>query len=315
MRSVQSRQAWGSAHDHANLIMSQLAGVAVILLNWNGLSETLECIHSLLDQDYANFIIFVVDNGSFEDPEAAVADLPRTTLIKAGSNLGFCRGNNLAIETAAKANFKYCWILNNDTIVEPDALRILVEFLERSPGCNAVTNRINYADDRKSCWFSGGIICAGVPSHRVDLLGHPKPDANAGKTDFLSGCSFLSKTQTLMRLGGFDANYFCYMEDVDLSLRIKALGGDLGYTDEAIVYHKVSRSTGHRSPLKVYYKTRNFIYFCRKFSLGTRVLVNHFARSARLFLTLLIKNHDIKAAASLLRGIYDGLVGRTGGYQ
>ncbi len=197
--------------EHSKLHMSQFAGVAVILLNWNGLSDTLECIRSLLEQDYVNFNIFVVDNGSLEDPESTIGQLPRTTLIKAGSNLGFCRGNNLGIETASNAHFKYCWILNNDTIVERDALRVLVEFLDGNPKCNAVTNRINNADDRESCWFAGGTICAGVPSHRMDFIGHPKSDVNAGKTDFLSGCSFLSKTETLMRLGRFDEIYFCYM--------------------------------------------------------------------------------------------------------
>ncbi len=291
-----------------------LARVAVILLNWNGLDDTLECIHSLLEQDYPDFDVFVVDNGSSEDPEAAIGKFPRTTLIKTGSNYGFCRGNNIGIEAASRSGYQYCWILNNDTVVEPDALGILVGFLEKHPACNAVTNRINYAYDRNSCWFAGGTIRAGVPSHRLVSSAQPSGNASMVVSDFLSGCSFLAKTGTLMDLGGFDENYFCYMEDIDLSLRIKALGGDLGYSEEAVVYHKVSRSTGHHSPLKVYYKGRNFIYFCKKFSLGNGVLIKHFARSARLVFVLLIRNHDIRAAISLVRGIFHGLIGRTGRY-
>lgn len=143
--------------------------------------------------------------------------------------------------------------------MDPRALSILVEFLERNLECNAVTNRINYANERGMCWFAGGIIRAGVPSHKVGSCEQLESSADQGGSDFLSGCSFLSRTETLIQLGGFDENYFCYMEDVDLSLRIRSLGGELGYAEEAIVYHKVSRSTGHHSPLKVYYKSRNFI--------------------------------------------------------
>lgn len=311
---MKSLQLPDTAHEEADPGTRSLAGVAVILLNWNGLDDTLECIHSLLELDYPDFDILVVDNGSSEDPEAAIGKLPRTTLIKTGDNYGFCKGNNIGIEAASRSRYKYCWILNNDTVVEPDALGILVNFLGMHPGCNAVTNRINYAYDRNSCWFAGGTIRAGVPSHRLISSGQPSGDSSMAVSDFLSGCSFLAKTETLMQLGGFDENYFCYMEDIDLSLRIKALGGDLGYSEEAIIYHKVSRSTGHHSPLKVYYKGRNFIYYCKKFSLGSSVLIKHFARSARLVLVLLIRNHDIRAAISLVRGIFHGLIGRTGRY-
>ena len=160
---MKSLQVIDAAGEEVDLSIRPVAEVAVILLNWNGLDDTIECVHSLLEQDYPDFHIFVVDNGSLVDPEAAIGKFPRTTLIKTGDNYGFCRGNNIAIDAAWRLRCKYCWILNNDTVVESDALSILVGFLKKHPECNAVTNRMNYANDRNSCWFAGGTIRADVP--------------------------------------------------------------------------------------------------------------------------------------------------------
>ena len=111
------------------------AEVAVIIVNWNGWRDTTECIHSLKNLDYDNFRIIVVDNCSSDDSVQEISrQHPDVTLIQAPRNLGFAGGNNLGILHALEANPKYLWLLNNDTVVVPHALRALIELADSHPG-------------------------------------------------------------------------------------------------------------------------------------------------------------------------------------
>ena len=289
-----------------------MSRVATILVNWNGLEDTLACLGSLVAQSYRDCTMFVIDNGSSEDISLIAMRHPEVLLIRNQDNLGFSGANNIGIRKAAELGIEYCWILNNDTEVAPDCLARLVQALDSDAGVAAVGHPIFYFYEPHLQWFAGGIFRHGLPAHREFMK--PKGDASLDQvwTEYLTGCSFLARTGVLQELEGFDENYFCYVEDVDLSIRIKEHGYRIGYVPEAFVWHKVSRSTGDRSPVKLYYRHRNMLYFLRKFQRPGRVKLVWWLKSLRFVVSLLLKARQPKAAGYVFRGLIHGATGRMG---
>ena len=102
--------------------------VSIIVLNWNGRNDTLECLESVERIEYPNFDVVVVDNGSNDDSVAAIhAKFPEITLLETGKNLGYAGGNNVGIHHALQQNANYILLLNNDTVVDPALVQQFVE--------------------------------------------------------------------------------------------------------------------------------------------------------------------------------------------
>ncbi|MXY97157.1 MAG: glycosyltransferase, partial [Gemmatimonadetes bacterium] len=115
---------------------SSLPHVTIVILNWNRVGDTLECLDSLARMDYSSFSIVVVDNGSTDGSPEAIERWGREhlplTLIRNAENRGFVRGSNQGMRHALTTDTEYVFLLNNDTVVEPDALSLLVATAERS---------------------------------------------------------------------------------------------------------------------------------------------------------------------------------------
>ena len=108
--------------------------VCIVILNWNGWQDTVECIESCLRLTYPRFSILLIDNGSSDGSEQALrVSFPQIELIQTGVNLGFAGGCNVGIRRSLQDGADYVWLLNNDTKVEPGALGSLVEVLESEP--------------------------------------------------------------------------------------------------------------------------------------------------------------------------------------
>src|ERR1700757_1370728 len=113
--------------------------VCSIVLNWNGWRDTSICVLSLLQQNYANHWVIVVDNGSTDDSVTRLRqEFPEITLIENKTNLGFAAGCNVGIREALAAGADFVWLLNSDAIADPNALHSLVETASRDPRIGAV---------------------------------------------------------------------------------------------------------------------------------------------------------------------------------
>jgi len=109
--------------------------VEIIILNWNRFRDTAECLESVFRIRYPNFSVVVVDNGSEDDSAAQVENtFDRVTLIRNRENLGYAEGNNVGIRHALENGADYVWLLNNDTVVDREALAALVDLAERDRG-------------------------------------------------------------------------------------------------------------------------------------------------------------------------------------
>jgi GT2 family glycosyltransferase len=241
--------------------------VFIVLINWNGFSDTVECISSINKIFYSNYEIIIVDNGSENDFEKLQNIYSNEIiLIRSDVNLGFAGGNNLGIKYALKKNADFVLLLNNDTIVEPDFLDVLVKSgIEKEVGIIA-PKILNYYFPR-IIWSAGG---------KISWLGASGYSDGEGKTTgkfienryvtFVSGCCMLINKEIFSNIGFFDEDYFLYSEDTDLCKRVTDAKFKILFVADSIVYHKINTSTKRDiSYLPIYYQTRNRLYFARKF--------------------------------------------------
>lgn len=233
--------------------------VGIVLVNYNGSEDTLQCLRSLLNITYKNIMIVVVDNLSTDD---SVEILKRKeqelcfTLLCSPDNNGFSAGNNIGIHYALDHGCSHILLLNNDTVVTPD---FLSELMKYNDGETALTGTILYYWKREEIWYGGGIVnkFTGKTVHlhkgeHLESVGN-KPQA----ISFISGCEMLLPRQIIDSIGLMDEDYFLYGEDVDYSLRISKYGFDLKFVPTSIIYHKVNASTSKISKASQYYSARN----------------------------------------------------------
>jgi GT2 family glycosyltransferase len=226
----------------------------VILVNYKGAADTIECVESLR-KHAPDAIIVVVENGSADDSASQIRLAhPSVRLIESPTNLGFTGGNNLAIQIALAKGAEYVWMLNNDTVVEPGAVDELLRVMQSDSSIGILSPRIDYYDAPGAPWFVGAKMDlsrgeavhenASIPTEVVDV-------------PWITGCAMFCRAEMLRKTGGFDDRYFLNWEDVDLSLRAAKLGWKLKLAPRAIIRHKVSRSLAQVSRLATYYWVRN----------------------------------------------------------
>jgi GT2 family glycosyltransferase len=243
-------------------------GISIIILNWNGYGDTVELLESLNENVSDVINIYVIDNHSSSD-DVKKLNLrfgEKITIIKCEQNYGFSGGNNIGIKSAIANDSYFILLLNNDTIVEKDFLKILINKFKDDKNIGIVAPQINYYDNRSVIWSAGGSI-SKVRASGFALSGfnENKLNKNDRIVEFASGCCLLIKSEVFKKIGLFDENYFLYVEDTDLCYRTTKAGYKLLVTSDTKIYHKVSQATKKSSEiLPLYYTTRNRLYFAKK---------------------------------------------------
>lgn len=241
--------------------------VAIVLLNYNGRQHLEKCLPSLKRQTYKDFYVIFVDNASTDDSvEYVKRNFPEARIIVNKRNLGFAEGNNVGIRQAlSDSEVKYVVTLNNDTELKNDWLEQLVAAAEHDSRVGACASKLLYFDQRNIIDSAGDFYFTG--SLKVHPRGHGKPDSFFKQEECLSGCAAatLYRREALeqTKLGNdyFDRDYFAYIEDTDLSLRIRLAGWKCIFVPSAVVYHKVSATTSQwKEDTKKFLTARNRIF-------------------------------------------------------
>lgn len=243
--------------------------VFIVVLNWNGLEDTLECLESLKQCDYTNYSVIVVDNCSSGDDikiiQEKYGDFLKKIIVNK-DNLGFSGGNNVALNYALDSNADVVLLLNNDTIVEPDFLEKLIQASKEYPDAGILTPMINFYSSKSTIWSAGGEISKIKASGFS--AGYNKEDKNFRKNyycTFASGCCMYIKREVFTKIGLLDDNYFLYLEDTDFCYRSIRAGFKILFVGNSTIYHKVQSTTAREnSLLPIYYSLRNRLYFAKK---------------------------------------------------
>ena len=241
--------------------------IYIIVLNWNGLRDTRECLDSLRRVSLPPARVLVVDNGSGDGSQEAIRrEFPDVTLLETGANLRFAEGNNAGIRFALEHGADQIMLLNNDTTVDPAFLGAMSETLLAHADTGIVTPKILYHQDPGIIWYAGGEISFWSGTMRHSGI-REQDDGRfdvAGETAYASGCCMLLRRETVERIGLLDGAYYMYSEDADWCMRARRAGFQIRYEPRAKVWHKVSVSAGgHLS----FFKLRNkFVSNLRFFS-------------------------------------------------
>lgn len=250
--------------------------VSIVLVHYNTPEYTTACLKSLSELKTRDFTykVVVVDNGSLEAFSLKKQYQSFATVVRSVTNLGFTGGNNLGISHAIETyDSEFVFLLNTDTELAQDSLKQLITALQNNPKMGAVCPKIYFGKGHEFhtkeyskeqlgnvLWYAGGSIDWRhlVGFHRgVDEVDRGQFD-NQQNSDFATGCAMLVRREVLEKIGGFDERYFLYFEDVDLSLKIRAAGYEIGFEPQAQVWHFNAGSTGGSgSAVHEYYQTRN----------------------------------------------------------
>jgi GT2 family glycosyltransferase len=237
----------------------KLVSVTVLIVNWNSGKLLKECLQCLMQQTFKPVRVLVLDNASSDYSADAVKSFDNVRLITSDANLGFAAGNNRIL---AECDSEFIALLNPDAFPEPDWLENLLVAASADPEVAAFGSR---QLDQSNPEYLDGI---GDNYHVSGLVwrerhGAQQQPADLVRREIFSPCAAaaLYRRQDVVDVGGFDEDFFCYVEDVDLGFRLRLAGHKAMYVPEAIVHHVGSATTGgQHSDFAVYHGHRNLVW-------------------------------------------------------
>jgi GT2 family glycosyltransferase len=309
--------------------------VSIIILNWNGLEDTVECLESLKKITYPYYEVIVVDNGSEGNDAQVLKDRfsDYIHLIENDKNYGFAGGVNIGMRYAMNdPSPDYFLLLNNDTVVAPDFLDQLVKMTESDSTIGITGAKIYYYG------FPNHIQSVGDRVHMMrgttSMIGNRAVDSveydRQHEVDFFGPC-ILIKNKVVQKIGLFDESYFCYWEDVDYCIRAKRAGYKIVYVFKARVWHKKStrlepwyralrkKKQVTEAPYATYYSTRNSFKFMKKHAAKWQYLAFLFYfLGVRLWFTAgvcLVYQRNTRRLISFFHGTLDGICAKSLGQR
>jgi hypothetical protein len=274
-----------------SLNMTPDPAVSIVVLNWNGLADTRECLHSLRSATYQNFRIIVVDSGSKNDEPAKLKEEFGNFIevLPLAENRGFAGGANAGIERALEHSADYVLLLNNDTVVEPSFLSQLVSAAGKLPDVAAVCPRTYFYAEPRTIYSTGGTVSLWRGMARQ--VGRGEEDRGqfdeVARRDYADGVCMLIPAKALRKVGLLDAEYFAYWEETDWCVRARAKGLHCYYVPLARVWHKADRVRSPDARFHYLYR-RNALLFVRKrgssLQLATALLMHIFVYAPSYFL-------------------------------
>jgi len=254
--------------------------VAIVVLNWNGITDTLKCLASLQHQSHNNFTIVVIDNGSTDDSCKLLGEYQskhsNVEIVYNPKNFGFAGGSNTGIEWALNNDCDYVALFNNDAIADKDWLDNLVKTASVDDSIGIVTGLLldasgEYIDSTGEQYSTWGLP---FPRNRGDKrIKAPKSQLVFGA----SGGASLYRIQMLREIGLFDEDFFAYYEDTDLSFRAQLTGWKVAYAADAVAYHNHGQTSKKLPGFTVYQTFKNLpllfiknVPFGLLFSIGIR---------------------------------------------
>jgi GT2 family glycosyltransferase len=211
--------------------------VSIVIITVLGATYLPDCLSSLREQTYPldRTDVIVVDNGSKEDPSAAVAELyPGARVVRSETNIGFSGANNLG---ARAARGEYVVFINDDTRLHPEWLRELVGTAVRHGAASAGSRMLTW--DGTTIDFVGGVVNCEAKGFQTDT-GLPEAGRHTGEVPILFACggAMLIRRDLLLNTGGWDEGAWMYYEDVELGWRLWLLGHEAWFSPRSIVFHK-----------------------------------------------------------------------------
>lgn len=265
--------------------------VISVILNTNRRDDTLECLRSLQQSSYLNHRAIVLDNHSNDGSlEAIRSNFPKVEIIELAENRGYTGNNNVGIRIALEAQADWVFVLNEDTILDPECLAKLVAVGQSHPNIGMVGPMVYHLAEPTMIQSAGGVLGRGWESVH---LGKDEQDAGQFRephmVSWLTGCALLIRRAVIDQVGMLDERMFIYYEETEWCLRARAAGWRLVHVPEAKLWHKGVQRNYSPSPSFTYYMTRNRFLMLSKHRAPCSVWIIAFGQTLRTLVSWTIK--------------------------
>jgi GT2 family glycosyltransferase len=232
--------------------------ISIVIVNYNGMIFLKPCLDSLYHQTFSDFEVIIVDNASTDESISYIKEYyPDVRLVLNRINRGFAGGANDGIRLSCG---KYIFLLNTDTVLPPLTLERLINVTLKNSSYGMFGTKMLYPDGR----INSTGICISLSGAAWDRgMGEQDIGQYDHFEEILGPCggAALYRRDVLVMVGGFDEDFFLFMEDVDLAIRIQQLGYRCLYVPNALVYHHHGGTAGVGSDISIYYGNRNIIWY------------------------------------------------------
>jgi GT2 family glycosyltransferase len=288
--------------------------VSVLILSYNGKALLEDSVSSYLANDYENFDVVVVDNGSTDNTKEYVEqNFPKAKLVRLEKNRGYSGGFNFGLDYAFNQNdSKYAIITNNDVKVDSKLITELVKVAETDEMIGFVTGKVYYYDKPDTLqtvgkkedpvYWNGGHI----GSKEVDKGQYEE----VAERYFADDIYTLASKKMYDEIGAYDENFLFQSEEYDWQARAKEKGYKIMYTPGAKIWHKESMTIGKQSPFKAFFDARNPMIVVLKYKspdFFRKYFWTHFKRGVFKNSLVRIKKLRIKTAWSIWMGFFSGI--------
>ncbi len=303
--------------------MQKIPKVLICVLNWNNLSDTLQCLQSIFCSNYPEFSVLVVDNNSKDKPADSISNLyPQVKMISNSTNLGYTGGNNQGLRMAASQNFDYIWLLNSDCTIESNTLTELINAAVQDPSVGLLSPVIYYHDHPNRILYCGSVfdLKNQKKSFTRDLNQLEEWQYKIPEKICLWGTALLIKAALIHDVGLLDEIFFAYDEDIDYSIRSAQAGYRRLIIPVARVFHKKSlyKSEEIQYPLHYYfYSSRNEYFLWKKHIEASqrKKYSPKYIRFALQFSANCKEKGGIPEAQACLDGMWSAFRNKTGSFE
>ena len=265
---------------------------------------TIECVNSVLKSDYSDFKLFIIDNGSEVSEHNKLynefQNSPRVEVLRTDKNLGYARGINYGLEQASNAGADYFLIMNNDTIIDKNAMKELIDASKRYDDHAIISGKVYHYDSPDIIQYAGSFFM----ENNILKETYPfKDEKDVGQCeaeremDMLDDIFWLLPKNIYQAVGPYPDCYFLYAEQADYALQAVKKGFKLIFTPKAKLWHKGSLSSGagnRHAPVANFWRNKSsIIYLYRNLKIHQFTII-FIKRCIKLFLKVVLSCLKIK---------------------
>jgi hypothetical protein len=235
--------------------------VTAVILNTNRRQDTLACLQSLKNSDYPNLKLLVLDNASSDGSVEAIRErFPLVSLFELPQNRGYAGNNNIGIKLAVERGSDWIFIINEDTVFEPETVSRLIQAAQSDPSVGIVGPMVYHHDEPGVIQSAGGILDRNWRStHRGQNEADRGQYSRNEKVDWISGCALLVRSEVVRSIGVLDERFFYYWEETEWCLRARLHGWKILFVPGAKITHKGVQRDYRPGSNVTYYWTRNWL--------------------------------------------------------
>ncbi|MDE6608696.1 MAG: glycosyltransferase family 2 protein [Lachnospiraceae bacterium] len=244
--------------------------IAAVICNYNKSKYVTECIQSVLESSVRNFDIIVVDNASTDDSAACIRKKyeGKLVLLENSENLGGSGGFNTGIRYAVEKGYEYVWCLDNDVLVDENAIGVLYDFLEKNPNAGMAGSKVYHMEEPDYVQQFGidvdfeDFCCEAKYCNCLEDGSMPE----VVYSDAVAACSVLVRVSLIEKIGMLPEENFLYWDDTEWGYRCNLAGYKVASVGASKVLHSMGAKKEAVNTFPTYYAWRNWIRFFMKYT-------------------------------------------------